>query len=335
MPKNETIRVGIGQFSNPTNDKLDYIRSLGVEDVILNMYALAPVNSLAPGKKVFPLSGESAWEYQELILLKSRIEDAGLRLHAIENIPASFYRDIITGGKRQKEQIENVKKTVANIGRAGITILGYNWMPTGVWRTSETFPLPGGALTTAFDYEAVKNAPFSLDREYEDDEIWDNYHLFVEELLPVAEEAGVMLALHPSDPPVKKIGGVPFLFRDFASLKRAMEIRESDHHAVELCLGTCAEMGENLHDIIRYFGTRNKIAYIHFRDVSDSVPKFHETFIGHGMWDPRALFQTLTDVGYTGVVIPDHVPHIPGDSSWGHTSRAYAVGYLRGIIRSI
>ncbi len=335
MAGTEKLRVGIGQFAEPTKEKLDYIRSLGIKDVILNMYSLAQEDTFGPGKRKLPLSGARLWDYQELLLLKNRIEDAGLSLHAIENIPSYFYRDIIIGGPMRKEQLENVKITIDTIGRVGIKTLGYNWMPTGVWRTSEMFCLPGGAHTTAFDYEAVRNAPLSLDREYGDEEMWENYERFVEEAVPAAEEAGVVLALHPSDPPVQSIGGVPFLFRDFASLKRAMAIRESDNHAVELCLGTCAEMGEDLHEIIRHFGSAGKIAYIHFRDVSSSVPRFHETFIGEGMWDPVALFKTLRKAGFDGVVIPDHVPHIPGDSSWNMTSRAYAVGYLKGIIRTL
>lgn len=98
---------------------------------------------------------------------------------------------------------ENMQKTIRNMGRAGIPIFGYHFIVTGVWRTSSTAPARGGGKVTAFDYEAVKDAPLSFDRVYSEDEIWKNYEYYIKALLPVAEEAGVILALHPDDPPVR------------------------------------------------------------------------------------------------------------------------------------
>lgn len=146
-----------------------------------------------------PLEGEHEWSYENLLELRERVEAAGLRLNAIENVPVSFYDDIMLGGDRQEEQMEHMKTTVRNMGRAGIPIFGYHWMPSGVWRTG-TEPVRGGASGTAFDIDAADTA-LTHGREYTEEELWENYEYFLEELLPVAEEAGIKLCLHPNDPP--------------------------------------------------------------------------------------------------------------------------------------
>jgi mannonate dehydratase len=183
----------------------------------------------------------------------------------------------------------------------------------------------------------MTDSPLTHGREYREEEMWENYERFLEEVLPVAEEAGVKLALHPCDPPVEKLGGVPFIFRDFESFKRADRLAESKYHGLELCLGTWSEMGENIVEVIQYFGERNKIFYVHFRDVEGTVPSFHEIFLneGGGNYDKYEVLKTLREVGFQGVMIVDHVPRVEGDSKWGHRARANAIGYLQGLVRGL
>ncbi|WP_313691830.1 mannonate dehydratase [Halorarum halobium] len=324
------MRVGVGQFMHPTEERLRYIKQLGVDDIQLNMYE-TPL--LADSEN--PLSGAEKWEYEELLHLRTRINDAGLRLNAIENVPLSFYDDVMLGREGREEQLENVKETIRNVGRVGIPVLGYHWAPNGVWRSATNRKIRGGATTTAFERSEMGDVPLSFDREYTEAELWDNYEYFIEEVLPVAEEAGVSLALHPNDPPIESIGGVPLLFRNFESFQRAMDLYETDNHGLNLCLGTWSEMHEDLFDVIEYFGSRDEILYVHYRDVEGKVPAFTETFVDEGNYDEYEVLEALRNVGFSGMMIPDHVPKLEGDEPWKHRGRAYTVGYLKGMLKSL
>lgn len=328
------LRVGIGQFMEPSEERLRYIKQLGVDDVLLNMYQYDPNYPHMPDDEVNPLEGKKEWGAENLCSLRETIEDAGLRLNALENVPISFYDDIMLGREGRDEQMEHIKNTIRNMGEAGIPIFGYHWSPTGVWRTGEV-AIRGDAKATSF---AVADADEELvyDREYSESELWDNYEYFLTELLPVAEEAGVKLCLHPNDPPVvEKLGGVPMLFRDFESFQSAMNIVPSDNHGLELCLGCWSEMGEDLPEVIRYFGERDEIFYVHFRDVEGIVPDFHETWIDEGNYDALDIMGLLDEIGFSGMMIPDHMPHLDGDTDWNHRGRAYTVGYMKALLRCV
>lgn len=327
------MRVGLGQFMDPTEERLAYIRQLGVRDINLNMYQYDPNYPHLPDAESMPLEGEDKWSYESLVALRERIEASGLRLNAIENFPVSFYKDIILGGENREEQLENVKTTIRNMGRAGIPIFGYHWMANGVWRTGET-KVRGGATATAFDLDSADDS-LTDGRRYTEDELWRNYTRFVEETVPVAEEAGIKLCLHPDDPPVEELGGIPRLFRNFENFKRAMDIAESEYHGLEFCLGCWSQIGENLTEVIEYFGERDKLFYVHFRDVEGTIPAFHETFVDEGNYDSYEVMQTLKRTGFSGMMIPDHTPHLQDDTDWEHRGRAHAVGYLQGLLRAV
>jgi mannonate dehydratase len=159
-------------------------------------------------------------------------------------------------------------------------------------------------------------------------------------VLPVAEEAGVQLAVHPSDPPIEEIGGVPLLFRNFENFKRAMELVPSENHGLKLCLGCWSEMGEDIPEVVRYFGSRDQITYVHFRDVVGTVPEFYETFLDdeESNYDEYEVVQALHEVGYSGLLLPDHVPMLEGEEAWefgGTVGRSFTVGYIRGLLKSV
>ncbi|MFB6173087.1 MAG: mannonate dehydratase, partial [Halobacteriales archaeon] len=166
--------------------------------------------------------------------------------------------------------------------------------------------------------------------------MWDRYEAFLEAILPVAEEAGVRLALHPDDPPTfERLEGIPRLFRDFEAFQRAMELVPSEAHGLKLCLGCFSEMPDtDVEAVIRHFGERDQIVFVHFRDVEGTVPSFAETFVDAGNFESTAAARALVDVGFDGAVIPDHVPAVEGDTEWGHRARGYTVGYLAGVLDS-
>ena len=313
----EAMRLALGQFNELTDEKLLYAKQLGVHDIQLNTPKLP---------------GETQWEFMDLLRLRTRCEDAGLRLIALENVPIQFYDQAMLGLPGRDEQIDHMATTIRNLGRAGIPILGYHWMPNSVWRTSTTTPARGGARVTSFDMALVENAPLTHGRVYTAEEMWANYAYYIRALLPVAEEAGVTLALHPDDPPVEMLGGVARIFRNFAGFKRAMDIGDSPMHGLDFCHGCWSEMGPGVIEAIRYFGQRGKILYVHFRDVQGTVPKFQECFIDEGNSDMFEVVKTLKEIGFTGFLLTDHVPHIVDDTPWGHRSNAYALGYIKALL---
>ena len=314
------MRLAIGQFNQLTEEKLQFIRQLGVKDILLN----TPL-----------LPGETHWDFMTLLHLRKGCEDAGLRLASIENVPIRFYDKAMLGLPGRDEQIEHMSATIRNMGRAGIPILGYHWMPNGVWRTSRTTPGRGGAQVTSFDLALAKNAPLSHGRAYTEEEMWANYAYYIQAILPVAEEAGVKLALHPDDPPVESLGGIARIFRNLDGFKRALEIGDSPAHGLDFCHGSWSSMGPGVIDAIRTFGERDKILYIHFRDVQGSVPKFQECFVEEGNSDMFEVMRTLKQVGFSGFLIPDHVPHMVDDTPWGHRGRAYSIGYMRALLEVV
>jgi mannonate dehydratase len=306
------------------------------------------------------LPGDQRWELDDLIGLRTRVESYGLRLEAIENIPNQFYEKAMFGLDGRDEEIDNVAATVRNLGRAGIPALGFHWMPASVWRTDLAPVGRGGAVVSAFDLtfsEEAGNADRILvarrDRRVEDQkdswsrgalfdvpvqvgdqDMWSNFEYFIKALGPVAEEAGVRLALHPDDPPVPELAGVARIFRSVDALERAVGIWPGPGFAIELCLGTVSEMGgeQAVLDAVRYLGPRDKIAYVHLRDVRGTVPSFVECFLGEGNYNPARVIRELHRVGYDGFILDDHTPAMVGDSAYGHRGRAFALGYIQGLI---
>ncbi|WP_247004472.1 mannonate dehydratase [Halosolutus gelatinilyticus] len=336
------IRVGVRTRSLDT-DRLRYIRQLGATDVFLDhadTHEEPDEFNDRDAKTTVAIGPDAIPSAQELVSARERVEGAGLRLTGIQSLPHSLYGDIMFGRKDRNRALEQITTLVRNLGEADVPILGYQWNPRGVvpMRTSPV-ELRGGATGTGFDLDEIEApddlAP-GLDRAYDEDEFWDNYEWFLERVLPVAEEAGVDLALHPADPPVlESLGGIPRLFRNAENFERAMDLVPSDNHGLKLCLGCFSEMGTDVHEVLRRFGERDEILFVHFRDVVGEVPRFHETFVDEGNFDTTEVVRTLSEVGFDGVIIPDHVPRMAGDDDWRHRARGFTVGYLRGVVDSV
>lgn len=308
------MRIAIGQANQLTPEIIQFAHQTGIHDIQFNTPRLP---------------GESRWEYADLRDLRQCCNDAGLRLNAIENVPIKFYVKAMLGLPGRDEQIDNMQQTIRNLGQAGIPIFGYHFMPNGVWRTSTTARARGDAQTTAFDYALAKDAPLSFDREFDADEMWQNYAYYMKAILPVAEEAGVKLALHPDDPPVPTLGGVARLMRNFEGFKRALEIADSPNHGLDFCVGSWSEMSpDECLTGLHYFGERGKILYVHFRDVLGTVPAFREAFIGEGNLNMFQVMKTLKELNFKGFLIDDHVPRMVGDKEWVSLSRAFANGQM-------
>lgn len=341
------MRIAVGQFNELTDEKLIFAQQLGVPGVQMNTPRLPEHDGM--------------WAFDDLVALCLKTAEYGLRFEAIENVPIHFYDKAMLGLPGRDEQIAKYQELIRNVGRAGIPILGYHFMPNSVWRTTRTAPGRGGAHVTAFDMALVESAPGGgqsafvakrdekLDALWVKEEItgnivteetmWANYEYFMRAVLPVAAEAGIKLALHPDDPPVPMLGGVARLFKDVAGFQRAERIAldtpGGEAWGLDLCLGCCSEMpggATNVRAMIEHFGPRGRICYIHFRDVKGTVPQFAECFIGEGNYNAAKTMLLLKRSGFTGFLLDDHVPHMIDDSTWQHRGRAHAIGYMQGLL---
>ena len=314
------MRPGFGQFQVASEEYLLFAQQFGATDILFN----TPLIPSDGGK----------WQLHDLVKLRLRVEQFGLKLSALENVPTNFYDHIMLNGPRRDEQIENMIFTVRNMARAGIPIFGYNWMPSHVWRTPPA-QIRGGALATAYDHALGSKYPLTHGREYSEEEMWENLEYWIKIITPVAEEEGIRLGIHPCDPPVDKLGGIPQLLRSFESYKRLIEIYPSDSNGIEFCQGTFSEMKDDIYEMIDYFVSRKKILYVHFRNVSSQVPNFYEEFVNTGYVDMYKAMKIYHKHNFDGFFIDDHVPHTHGDTPWGHRGRAFANGYIKAMIEAV
>jgi len=334
------IRVGVGHIRRPDEERLRLFKQLGVNDVSIEFNAaprMLGLNGFYNQKRnedPIVRAGEDGPILPKLIQVRRWIEEEGLRLAAVEGFPGCSTETVMYGREGMEDELERLKQSVRAVGRAGISVLGYDWSPYGVGRTSVGTKWRGGAKVT--EYRGSDLGPRTRDApELSADELWENYERFLDAVLPVAEEVGVKLALHPNDPPIEEFDGTPFLHTTIDGFDRTMELVPSDNHGVTLGIGTWSASEEDVFEVIDYFGSQDKIFYVHFRDVEGTVPSFHETFIDEGNHDAFELLRALDEVGYEGIVIPDHVPQVAGDTDWGHRSRAFTVGYLRAALDAI
>jgi mannonate dehydratase len=204
-----------------------------------------------------------------------------------------------------------------------------------------TVPGRGGAGYKAFDFDKLKDAPPLDGAPATDEEMWDRVAYFLKRVVPAAEEAKVRLCCHPHDPalpPGKTYRGVRRALGSVEGLRRFVETVPSPYHGLNFCQGTVAEMLENpgkeIYDVIRDFGKRGKIFNVHFRNVRGGLGKFEETFPDDGNVDMLKALRVYKEVGYDGMVMPDHAPTIDGDAGQAQAF-AFAFGYIRGLIQAV
>lgn len=340
------IRISMGHIDEYDDRVARYARQLGVSGVQLH----APSN--LPGE-------DGYWTVAELAALRDRCAADGLRVDGLENVPAAHFWKIQQGVAGRDEQIENFRRTLRNMSAVGLDLLGFNFLAGYVWRTDMHGTGRGGARVTAFDLAvarrgsgnalaAYKLAPPLPEEPLTEDRLWANYQYFIDAVLPVAESAGVRLALHPDDPPVDEpLGGCARIFTSPAALVEARR-RAGGNPAwgLDLCLGTVSEMGGEaaVDEVIDAFAPTGQIHYVHFRDVAGTVPAFTECFLGEGNYSPPRVIRRLRDRGFDGFLIDDHVPALDDDlDTWGDPSsaayrsqgRAHAIGYLQGILAAL
>lgn len=268
------------------------------------------------------------------------MQEYGLQVVAVEGyLPIE---KIKTGTDDDGSELAAMKQLIQNMGEAGVGILCYNFMAGTDWvRTQVDAPERGGAKVTAFELSQAEQA-ISLNSSeskisatpIQAEELWENLERFLKEIIPVAESSGVILAMHPDDPPLKTLNNKARIMNSVEAFERLVSLVPSPNNAICFCQGTFATMGVDIPQTIMRLGKH--IQYVHFRDVKGTPDSFVETFHDNGPTDMAAAIRCLKEIGFSGPIRPDHVPQLEGedDGEPGYTmlGRLFAFGYIRGLL---
>ncbi len=283
--------------------------------------------------------GYVSFDFFDLLHLKKRYEDFGFKLEVIEpglNWQMNKMKLGVNGGEKE---IEECILLIKNMGSLGIPVLCYNFMAHFNWiRTSLSVPSRGGALVTGYDNSLLFNAPITEFGEISEELLWNNLKCFLEKVVPVAEEAKVRIAIHPDDPPVSQIRGISRIITSSLAIKKAINLVPSKYCGITFCQGTFATANENIYELIKEFGSLNKIFFVHFRDIIGNAQNFVETFHDDGKTDMLRAISEYKKIGFDGPIRIDHVPSMAGENNaepgYGETGRVFALGYLKGLLEN-
>lgn len=317
------IKVCAQMSPEPSETDLAFVRQMGVGHAVLWTDATkSSAEYYASRKKLFADHG---------------IEVYGFGNSDVHNQPA-----IVLRLENFDAKVEQYKRHLQALNKARIPYTTYAHMPNGIWSTARE-TTRGGADARGFDMAVATHGrwrdtdyhlPMTNGREYPDEEVWDNWAEWTRRIVPTAENENVMIGIHPDDPPVPRLGGVPRLFSTFEGYKKALAIANSPNVGVCLCVGCWLEGGIQVWGVdaleaIRHFGTEKKLFKVHFRNVDAPMPHFVETFVDDGYFDMYQAMRELQRVGFRGVVIPDHIPRMADDPRLG---TAYTIGYMKALL---
>jgi mannonate dehydratase len=326
-----TMKVGTQHDSS--DDVLGILAALGVTNIC----------SRLPSARF-----DDQWSVEGLTRLRERVERFGITLDMVplpmssSPIARAENPNILLGKSPDRDrEIDDICQMIRNASRAGIPALKYNLTLIGVPRTANT-PGRGGARYSTFVYdEASQDPPLTEAGVVGADAYWERITYFLTRVIPVAEEYKVRMACHPQDPGMprgKGFRGIETVLGNVDGLKRFISISPSAYHGFNFCQGTVSEMlakpGEEIYDVIRYFGSRNKIFNVHFRNIRGGFLHFQETFIDDGDVDMLKAMRVYKEVGFTGMMMPDHVPTIEGDTR-GAQAFAFTFGYIKALIAAV
>jgi len=304
----------IAMVVTPFNDlNLQLARQIGVTDIVLRY----------PGPRV-----------EDLQSLCEQVQAHGMSVDVIEGyLPIE---EVVLGTSGRDAQIEELSQLLVSMGTCGVKVLCYNWMGLTDWtRTSKTTPGRGGALCTEFDRAQAESLGPIEGTQVDAETLWTNLEYFLERIVPVAEQAGVALAMHPDDPPLSPLRGVERIMTHPDAFERAVQMVPSKANGICFCQGNFTAMGVDIPTTIRRLGEH--IRFVHLRDVRGTPDHFVETFHDEGPTDMFEAMRAYQETGFDGVMRPDHVPVLAGESGEaGYTmmGRLFAVGYMRGLMEA-
>lgn len=312
-------------FSPADTSKLRLARQIGVT------HAIAGVSGI--------LSRTSRDLYEEaLAKVKADFAAQGFTVAGVESHPVPAEK-IKLGLPGRDEEIENYIAAIRALANVGITMVCYNFMAgLGWYRTRVDVPERGGALTSEFDQRAATGQGLTKWGEVSEEKIWSNLEYFLKAVIPVAEKAGVKMALHPDDPPISPLRGIGRILTSAANYRRVMNLVPSPVNGVTFCQANFKAMGEDIYALAREWCRAGKIFFVHFRDIEGTREKFRETFHDNGPTDMARMLQIYHDNGFDGPMRPDHAPTLEGESNdrpgYAMLGKIFAFGYMKGLMRA-
>jgi mannonate dehydratase len=320
------IKIAAQVSPEPTEEELQFVKQMGVHYVVL-------------------WTGGDKASYEYYASRRNLFEAVGLKVYGFGDSSVHNQDAIVLNLPNRDKKIEEYMTHIRNLGKVGIPYTTYAHMANGIWSTEREITR-GGAPSRAFNLEKAEvgtwagteyHMKLSHGRKYTDDEIWENFKYFIQAVAPVAEEVGVRIGIHPDDPPVPELAGVPrCIFSNFEGYRRALEIANSPNVGICLCVGCWLEggdlMGKDVLDTIRYFGEQKKLFKVHFRNVNAPLPHFVETFIDDGYMDMYKVMKALKEVDFDGVIIADHIPMMTNDRRVG---TAFTIGYIKALVERV
>lgn len=323
----EGIQIAIQTGADASDEDLQFFEQLGVE------WAMVGIRDAQQHTLEF---------YQQLV---KRFGDHGLKIYRITNLGVHNVPEITLNLPGRDQKVEEFKQFIRNIGAAGIKYNTYAHMANGIW-SSGYEKGRGGMDARRLDLnnavgrwaDETYAGKLTHGRMYSEEELWENFAYMIRQVAPVAEEAGVRIGIHPDDPPVYALGGIPrCMFGTFEGYKKAMEIANSPNIGVCLCIGCWLEggvqgMGNSVVDAIKHFASKNQLFKVHFRNVSNPMPEpWVETLIDNGYQDMFEVMKALREVKFDGCIIPDHIPAMLGGPRVG---TAYSIAYMRALVQA-
>jgi len=285
------------------------------------------------------------WTEASIRAVMERLKAGGLTLG---NMMIVGFPNAIYGRPGRDEEIDKVRQSIRAAGKAGLPVVEYNFYAHRLVEGYYAETGRGGAGLTAFDYDRVKDLPpLPAEGVHTLDEMWRNVTYFLKAVVPVAAEAGVRLALHPNDPPAPVSRGSGQIMGTVEGWKRLVDIVPSPYNGITFDCGVTREMGQDPVEVCRYFGSRDCINHVHYRNVRVRVPyeKYTEVFIDEGQINMFAVMQELVRQKYPRMIYPEHPraldadrerpgfhPYYPGGG--GYTGYAYNVGYARAMLQA-
>jgi mannonate dehydratase len=314
------MKIGLGLYRRMLNaDNFRFARQCGCTHIVAHLVDYFQGGQLHGTDEdtcwgVTPNRGK-LWTEEELCDLVRSAADEGLEIAAIENFDPAHWYDVLLDGPAKEQQLEDLKTIIRRMGKAGIPVMGYNFSLASVWghvvgpwarggAASVAFRGPDGPKETPIPRGQVWNMIYDPDAPpghvppTTHEQLWGRVANFLEELVPVAEEAGVRLAAHPDDPPTPTLRGTPRLVYQPQLYQRLLDLVPSPANSLEFCLGTIAEMSEgDVYEATRQYASQDAIAYVHFRNIRGKVPNYEEVFIDEGDIDVLRVLRILHDCG--------------------------------------
>ena len=274
-----------------------------------------------------------------LAKMKATYETAGLSIVGVESHPVAAEK-IKLGLPGRDEEIANYCAVIEALGKVGIPMCCYNFMAgIGWYRTKVDIPERGGALTSEFDYRVAEKQGLTRWGKISEEKIWDNLTYFLKRIIPVAEKAGVKMALHPDDPPLSPLRGIGRILTSGDAFRRVLRIVPSPVNGIAFCQANFKLMGEDIRELVREFGGQGKIFFVHLRDVLGTRERFRETFHDNGPTDMAEMLKLYHEVGFRGPIRPDHAPTLADESNrrpgYAMQGKVFAIGYIKGIVQAL